>query len=127
MSFEYTVHPEENLIRMRWLGDFTIEALIEKMEVIALDPGFTPGMNTLGDYREARWVGDVHEMSDYIDYSEKVQTERGAFKSAVVVSSEDEMEVVRMFDLVSHQRGLPIETKGFKDEAAAMEWLGDGG
>jgi hypothetical protein len=63
-------------------------------------------------------------MGDYIDYNEKVQGERGAFKSAVVVGGEGEMELVRMFNMVSHQRGLGIETKGFLVEEEAMVWLG---
>jgi hypothetical protein len=124
MSFEYSLHPEENLIRIRCTGDFTIEGLIGWMEEMGTDPLITPGMNLFGDYREARWVGDVQEMGDYIDYNEKVQGERGAFKSAVVVGGEGEMELVRMFNMVSHQRGLGIETKGFLVEEEAMVWLG---
>jgi hypothetical protein len=123
MSFEYSVHPADNLIRVRWCGEFTMEELIKRMEEMAGDPLVKPGMNMLGDYREARWIGDVQEIGDYIDYNEKVEAERGEFKSAVMVACEDELEVVRIFDLVAHQRGLGIDTRGFLDESDAMGWL----
>jgi hypothetical protein len=127
MSFEYSVHPEENLVRLRWTGEFTIEALIGRMNEMASEGALKAGMNVLGDYREADWIGVVGEMTDYLDYSESVNEARGVFKSAVLIGTEEDMELVTMFDRISHQRGLGIETKGFLGEEEALAWLGNGG
>ncbi|MEM7148159.1 MAG: hypothetical protein AAF591_23865 [Verrucomicrobiota bacterium] len=126
MSCEYSIDPEANLIRLRWTGDFRIERLIEKMGEIAENEDAKPGMNILGDYREAPWVGEVGEMSDYVDYCESAREERGSYRSAVLLERAEDLDLVAMFDLVAKQRGLEIETKGFLDEESALEWLQGG-
>jgi hypothetical protein len=64
MSLDYRIYPEENLIRMRCVGDFTFEELIAHTERVNADARFRKGMNTLGDYSEASFVGQISTMSD---------------------------------------------------------------
>ncbi|MEM7144859.1 MAG: hypothetical protein AAF591_06965 [Verrucomicrobiota bacterium] len=123
MSFEFKVYPEENLIRMRCEGAFTFEELIAHTERVNADPEFRPGMNTLGDYREASLAGEISGMSDYVDHTVKLGEVRGSCKWAVIVPDESFTDVIRMYDLVSRQRGVDIETRAFCEEDEALAWL----
>ena len=123
MSLEYSIYPEENLIRMRCAGEFTFEELIAHTERVNADAQFRPGMNTLGDYREARFTGEVSSMSAYVDHTVKLSGIRGKCKWAVLVRDESFKDLIAMFDLVAKKRGVGIETRAFKQEENALAWL----
>jgi hypothetical protein len=123
MPLEYSIDPDANMIRMRCVGDFTFEELVAHTERVNADDRFRPGMNTLGDYREARLVGDISQMHDYLEHSERLYEARGRCKWAIMVADESFKNLVMMFDLVAKQRGVGIETRAFKEESEAEEWL----
>ena len=58
MDFAFKIDPEKNLIRVRCSGGFAMSELIEQMKRIYADPAFRPGMDMLGDYREAELTGE---------------------------------------------------------------------
>ena len=123
MPLEYSIDPSENLIRTRCYGDFTFAEVITHSERVNSDELFRPGMNTLSDFREARFVGNVAEMSQYVEHSVKLYEVRGRCKWAILVGDEDFIGLVGIFDLVAKQRGIGIETRGFWEERAALYWL----
>ena len=123
MPLEYSIDPTENLIRTRCYGDFTFSEVITHSEKVNSDGLFRPGMDTLSDFREARFVGNVAEMSEYVEHSVKLYAYRGPCKWAILVGDEDFVGLVRLFDLVTKQRGIGIETRGFWEEEAALDWL----
>ena len=126
MSLEYSIYPEENLIRMRCAGEFTFEELMAHTERVNADGQFRPGMNTLGDYRVAEFTGEVSSMSDYVAHTVKLSGIRGKCKWAVMVPDESFTDLITMFDLVAKQRGVGIETRGFASEEEALAWLKEG-
>jgi hypothetical protein len=123
MSLEYSIYPEENLIRMRCAGEFTFDELIAHTERVNADEQFRPGMNTLGDYREARFTGEVSSMSDYVDHTVKLSGIRGKCKWAVMVRDESFKDLIAMFYLGAKKRGVGIETRAFRQEENALAWL----
>ena len=125
MSFEYTIYPEENLIRMKCSGDFTIPELMEHTLRVNQDPKFQPGMNTLGDYLDAHWVGEVQEMSDYLEHTEMLEKVRGKCRWAILLRTDGGRKLIEMYNLMVRERGIQIETRAFTSEQEALAWLSE--
>ncbi len=123
-QFEFEISPDENLIRMHCVGEFTIEELIAHTVRVNEHPDFRPGMDTLGDYREAQWIGDPGAITEYVEHTASLEKIRGNCKWAVLTRDESDQRLIGLFDLVNKRRGIQIETRAFDTEKAAHEWLG---
>jgi len=125
MPIRYTIDPGANLIRVAHEGPFTIAEMIQHSLRVNGDPLFAPGMNTLTDLRQASLADRVDAIREYVEHSAELQKARGPCKWACLVADEAARDLIGFFDLVTHQRGIAIQTKGFLDETEAEAWLAE--
>ncbi|MCB1061632.1 MAG: hypothetical protein KDN20_01775 [Verrucomicrobiae bacterium] len=125
MAIDYTIDPEANLIRVNQVGSFSIAEMIRHSLRVNEDPAFVPGMNTLTDLRKASLMDEVAAIRKYVDHSAELAEIRGACKWACLVADESALNLIWSFDLVMRERGIPIRTKAFLDEAEALAWLAE--
>ena len=123
MGFEYSIHPGENLIRMRCEGEFYAGDLFAHTERVNADPLFRPGMDTLGDYREAEFADDASAMADILRQTESLSKIRGKCRWAVIAPDSDFIRMVKLFAMVTKKRGAGIESRAFRTEEEAMAWI----
>ena len=123
MPIDYTIDQDAHLVRVRCVGDLTIDGMIQHSLRVNDDARFIPGMDTLTDMREATLVDDVAAIRNYVDHSAELEQFRGACKWACLVADESAIRVIWSFNLNMSDRGSTIETCGFLEESEALAWL----
>lgn len=125
MSLEYELRPDENLMIIRVIDDFTLDDFEKTMHTVLHDTDFISGMNALWDVRDGTLDTvsgkDMHMISEYISNN---QSEWGAdYKVALVVKSELDSGLSRMYDIISER--LPNLCRSFKDIDEALNWINE--
>jgi len=98
--------------------------LIAQEEILIQDSDFAKGFNTYADFSEAKPSHTVNfdkvKMSK--DFVASIQDMRGRCKWAIYAPYDYPYAFSKMFEILS--RDLIIETKVFREEDKAKEWLG---
>jgi hypothetical protein len=109
---------------VKFTGETSIEDLIEQEKMIIKDSDFEKGFNTYADFSEATPSHTVNfdkvKMSK--DFVESIQDIRGKCKWAIYAPYAYAYAFSKMFAMLA--RNLTIETKVFRKEGKAKEWLG---
>jgi hypothetical protein len=105
-------------------GEISVEDLIEQEMKIIHDLDFEKGFNTYADFSKAMPSSAVNfdEIINSVDFVRSIQEVRGICKWAIFAPYDRTYTVSNMFAVLSE--GLNIETKIFKDEIEAKNWLG---
>lgn len=125
MPLEYELHPDKNLMIIRVIEAFTLDDFEKTMPAVLNDADFISGMNALWDVRDGTLDSlsgkDMHMIAEYISSK---QSERGAgYKVALVVTSELDSGLSRMYDIISEN--LPNLCRNFKDFDEALNWINE--
>lgn len=120
----YRIDRKMKTVFVKFTGETSIEDLIVQEKMIIKDSDFEKGFNTYADFSEAKPSHTVNfdkvKMSK--DFVESIQDMRGRFKWAIYAPYDYPYAFSKMFAILS--RDLTIETKVFREEEKAKEWLG---
>lgn len=127
MESSYSIEPGENLVRMRVWGDLTVERLLSLINRVSEDPGFSPGMSAIADYREARGAWDYSDIQRLRDYVVQVAVPCEVRWAAVVnqgtLAAAGHVLIVISEALVAESVSARIRMKLFDDPQAALRWV----
>ena len=126
VPFTYSIDIEARLVRVRCEGNFTIDEMIRHSLRVNEDPEFVPGMDTLSDLRNAHLIDEVTALRDYLEHTRELEAFRGPCRWACLVADESGRDLIWTFDLLLRERKSAIRTRGFLEEAEALEWLRQG-
>jgi len=111
---------------LRVTGTITLEEFKRAIIETFADPAFTQGSPILWDMRDFdTTVADAATFSELVLFNEKTADERGGGRSAIVVSSEVDYGMSRMFQSIAD--GLPTDFAVFRSYRDARDWLLNGG
>ena len=123
-SVKYKIDKNLKTVFVKFTGETSIEDLIEQEKIILNDSDFEKGFNTYADFSEATPSHTVNfdkvKMSK--EFVESIQHMRGKCKWVIYAPYVFAYAFAKMFAIMS--RDLTIDTKVFKEEAKAKEWLG---
>lgn len=119
-----SINPELNTVFTVYKGKIGIEDLIEQTKTIQANPKFKRNMNSLVDLTLAKPDIDIdfEKVNQYKEFIASVQKLRGTCKWAIVAPDDLVFGLSRMFEVLSS--GLTIQTKVFRNEREARQWLG---
>jgi hypothetical protein len=122
MELSYSIDAQENLLRLQAWGELTVDGLIDVLNRAQADPAFHPGMNSLGDYREAHGQWDYSEIQRLRDYIMRVEVPcevrwAGVLKPGSLAASG------HVLILISEAVGARIKMRMFDDPQQALRWI----
>ncbi len=116
----------DGLVFMSYIGEVTVDHIIQSRTAILADPDFEPGMSFLVDLTEASLASvDSAEMRRLGAHGRKVTEGWGAHRTAVVTSRSLEFGMIRQYEVVGERPGLTLRV--FRDHDAALSWLQEDG
>ena len=119
----YTIDLEHGCIFLKWSGVVTAYDMIAFQQKLAQDPDYRFGLNRLIDLRGAEIEapsGEIDEMAR--ENIEKHDASEGHRKGAMLVGSELQYGLVRMYGMLSDHTNTEVRPFRRLDEAVA--WLG---
>jgi hypothetical protein len=123
MSVQIAIDERGGFMRVTLTGALGFEAYVESFEALVSHASYRPGVNALWDFREAPLAGlPTETLRRIIRFSaERRELRRGA-RVAIVVSSDADFGVARIFEAVAAD--LPIQFQVFRDIGEAEVWVG---
>ncbi|UCF87708.1 MAG: STAS/SEC14 domain-containing protein [Nitrospiraceae bacterium] len=123
MSVTYRIDKEEGTVYVEATGEITVEDLIETEKKIVHDKDLSKGFNTYADFSNARPSLNVNidKIKISKEFVESVQDLRGKCKWAIFAPEKYSYLYSLMYATLS--RDLIIETRVFRDDVKAKEWL----
>jgi len=119
MPSNYLIDLPRGLVISRAWGVLTDEDLLGRAQFIAQDPRFRPDMRQLSDFRD---ITDLKISSATIRAMVSSSTFGAGARRAVIVGSDASYGMARMYQIL--QDTAPDSVDVFRDEKAALEWLG---
>ena len=120
----YRINRIMNTVFVKVTGEISVEDLIAQEQIIIGDSDFEKGLNTYADFSEAKPSHTVtfDKVRMSADFVASIQDMRGRCKWAIYAPDDYPYAFSKMFERLS--RDLLIETKVFREEEKAKEWLG---
>ena len=120
----YRIDRKMKTVFVKVAGEISVEDLIAQEEIVIEDSDFEKGFNTYADFSEAKPAPTVtfDKVKMSKDFVASIQDMRGRCKWAIYAPHDYSYAFSKMFELLS--RDLIIETKVFREEEKAKEWLG---
>jgi hypothetical protein len=122
MESSYSIHPAENLVKMRVWGELTVDGLIDLITRTGQDPAFDPGMNAVADLRESHGNWDYSEIQRYRDFVVHVVAGSHKRRWAAVVKPGTLVAVVHITILISDEVRDVLEMELFDEPVRATRW-----
>lgn len=127
MESSYSIEPGENLVRMQVWGEVTVEGLLELINRASEDPGFSPGMSAIADYREAHGNWDYSDIQRLRDYVVQIAVPCEVRWAAVVkpgtLGAVAHVLILISEALVGDSVAARIRMKLFEDPQMALGWV----
>jgi hypothetical protein len=124
LELSYSIHPRENLVRVRIAGEITVDGIIKFMTQIGSDSSYRRDMSVLVDFRESTSFGqwDYSESQRYRDYLVRI---RAASKSrwAAVVKPGPVAAIWHVVIVISEAIASKTSLRMFEDPAVALRWV----
>lgn len=122
MSIETTIDTELGIVVQRVQGDLDSDAVIEAQKRLYLNPDHDPTLPVLWDTRSGRASSmPFAEMENLVDRSEKLWENMGQGRTAILVASEADFGMGRMYQALADQ--MPRRLSVFFDYEEAVAWL----
>lgn len=84
-------------------------------------PGFTPGVSLVADFREGQTQVSTEQIRQLAGIAQAMDGQWGVAKWAILTGNDLTYALVRMFGTLTSD--CKVTTQGFRDLAAAGEWL----
>ena len=121
LPLSYAIDTALGVIRIVVVGGATAEEQTRLAEAWAADPLYEPGMPILLDNRRREEVASSAHIREMADLTKSSQVLEQGTRCAVVVASEVEFGLTRMYATLAE--GGPMETRVFRDIDRAESWL----
>jgi hypothetical protein len=121
MPMSHDVDSERGLVTVRVEGDPSHEELIACFAAYTGDPAFRPGMAILVDDRGRTRSASVAEVQRLAHQTKAEGQAVQGSRCALLVDRAAQYGMSRMYEILTE--GGPMETRVFRDEDAALEWL----
>ena len=113
----------DHVVHIEYEGRLSLADLIGAREDFLVDPDFRPGMWFLVDVREASMLDlSEEELRQAGAHGAAMAADWGRHRTAIVVATDVDYGVSRMFSLLGERPGLELEV--FREFDAATRWLG---
>ena len=122
VSSNYSIDPAANLVRLKWVGDVSVEALTLLMHQIAAAPQYRSGMHAIADFRDSVGVWDYTEIQRFRDFVTNACGSRPRRWASIVRPGELEA-VARVLIVISEAVDARIRMQLFDDEVSAERWV----
>jgi len=122
MESDYAIDPHENLARLTFWGELTVDGQIDLMNRVGADPRYSPQMNAIADYRAAHGNWDYSEVQRYRDYIVAISPEKNC-RWAAVVKPGTLVAVGHVVILISEAVEARIKMRLFEDPRDALRWV----
>lgn len=124
LELSYSIHPRENLLRVRVAGEISVDALIKFMNQIGADASYRRDMGVLVDFRQSTSFGqwDFSETQRYRDYLVRIGA---ATKSrwAAIVRPGPVAAIWHVVIVISEAITSKTNMRMFEDPALAKRWV----
>jgi hypothetical protein len=124
MPLSYEIDTELGIVRVTAEGNPTIHDQNELAAEWLQDSDYRPGMGILLDNRLRSEPSDRDHIAKVAEETGRSAVLQKGTRCAVVVASDAEYGMTRMFASMSEDR--PLVTKPFRDISAAEQWLVSG-
>lgn len=123
MSVTYSIDKDEGTVYIEATGEITVEDLIKTEKKIVSDKDLSKGFNTYADFSKARppLTVNINKIKMSKEFVESIQALRGKCKWAIFAPEKYSYLYSLMYATLS--RDLIIETRVFRDDLKAKEWL----
>ena len=123
MPVTYTIDSNDRTVYVEAYGEIAVEDLIENEKRIIRDPKLEEGYNTYADFSDAKpsHTVDIEKIRMSKEFVESIQEKRGQCKWAIYAPDDTAYAFSSMFSILSAE--LRIDTKVFREERKALEWL----
>jgi hypothetical protein len=123
MPITYRIDKKAGTIYVEAIGEITVEDLIENEKKIVRDTDLSKGFNTYADFSNASpaLTVNIDKIKMSKEFVESIQNLRGKCKWAIFAPEKYSYIYSLMYETLS--RDLIIETKVFRDDEKAKEWL----
>jgi hypothetical protein len=123
MALSYEIDAELGIVRVTAVGNPTLDDQNALASQWLQDPSYRPQMGILLDNRLRSEPSTRDHIAEVADEAGRSPIPTGT-RCAVVVASDAEYGMTRMFASMSEER--PLVTKPFRDVSAAEQWLVSG-
>ena len=121
MPLSYEIDTQLSIVRIRAEGSPSLAEQVELAAEWMNDPAYRAGMGILLDNRLRDGPSDRQHVTEVAERAEQTPDLKSGTRCAVVVSSDAEFGMTRMF--ASMSEGRPLVTKPFRDVGSAEQWL----
>ncbi|MCH9651215.1 MAG: hypothetical protein K0U98_23525 [Deltaproteobacteria bacterium] len=124
MPIETTIDSVRGIVVQRVQGELDSNDVIEAQKRLYLDPDHDPALPVLWDTREGSASSmPFGEMENLVDRSEKLWENMGQGRTAILVASEADFGMGRMYQALADQ--MPRRLAVFYDYEEAIAWLSE--
>ncbi|MCU4164653.1 hypothetical protein [Carboxylicivirga caseinilyticus] len=118
---DYILFPECKLVVELYQGSIYVDDILQLKLRSAQDKNYQPDFSVIMDFRPATIVGGSIEVNEYVTKLKQLPTILGERYVSVLTSKPNEVVVATLFELFN--RELPIVSKIFSTQDAAINWL----
>lgn len=122
MKPSYSIDPAANLVRLKWVGNLSVDALTLLMRQIGAAPEYRSGMHAIADFRDSAGMWDYSEIQRFRDFVTNACGSRPRRWAPIVRPGELEA-VARVLIVISEAVGARIRMQLFDDEVSAERWV----
>ena len=105
----YIILDNKSLIIESYIGNFSVDELIEFKKEVGDDKIYNPNFNVIHDFRKAEFLFDIDEISKYVRLISKNNKLLGNRKSVMITETPNQVVTSTGFDLFKNE--LPIQVK----------------
>jgi hypothetical protein len=121
MPLSYGIDRESGILRITAIGTPSVQEQLDLAERWSNDPAYEVGMPILMDNRQRTQPSTREHVVEVANLAEKSPFLTPGTRCAVVVASDAEFGMTRMFSMLSENS--PLETRVFRNLRSAEEWL----
>lgn len=118
MQSEYTIHPDNNLIQVRYEGGLSMNFIIGRIELLKQDPLFNAGMSVIVDFSKAAFDFDVQLLERDMAPAYRKLVGQQLSKTALILDSPESTAFGLIFQNANPGRIVEI----FSTRQAAEDW-----
>jgi hypothetical protein len=124
LELSYSIHPRENLLRVRIAGEITVDGIIKFMNQIGADSSYRRDMRVLVDFRESTSFGqwDYSETQRYRDYLVRIGAANKS-RWAAVVKPGPVAAIWHVVIVISEAITSKTNMRMFEDPQLALRWV----
>lgn len=125
MKWKVTYDRELGIVHAEQWESFSLTEQFEFLRAIAEDPDASRGAPLLIDYRQLT-ISDINrdDLEDISTRMGKLIGQIGSYRIALLARTDLQFGLGRQFQMIAEHR-VPASIEVFRDEAEAMEWLGE--